>query len=84
MWSRRQSSPTQDSICVSDRVRRRVATVPVGQEQMTIEGLMAQIGSIITHRSTSDPEFEEAIMASEAVLALLHQMKVTGHDFLRS
>lgn len=80
MWSRRQSSPTQDSICVSDRVRKRVATVPYGQEHMTVEGLMAQVGRTVTHFSPSDPEFEEAIMGAEAVLALLHRMKVDHRD----
>jgi len=80
MWNRRQSSPTQDSICVSERVRKRVAAVPPGQERMTIEGLMAQIGSIITHTPPGEPQFDEAIMGAECVLALVHRMKVTDRD----
>ena len=83
MWERRRTTP-QNQICVSDRVQKRVATVPVGQEQMTIEGLMAQVGSIVTHHSPSDPQFSEAIMGAEAVLALLHRMKVTQHDLFGS
>lgn len=83
MWSRKSQGPAQDQICVSSRVQKRASLVPYGQEQMTVEGLMAQIGSIVTHQRPGSPEFEEAIQSAEAVLVLLHRMTKADQYDLR-
>lgn len=71
----RTSGQWANRIEVSDRVIRRVRSVPAGTETGWVEGTMAEIGRSVTHHRVGDPLLDEAIMGAEALLALLHEMK---------
>ena len=76
LFSRTSTTETDAALTVPDKVVRRVQKIPAGTEAQWLDQTMFLIGTNMTHHKTpSDPLLDEAILAAQATLALLVQMK---------
>lgn len=76
LFSKTSTTEPNADLTVPDKVVRRAQKVPPGTEQQWIDQTLFLIGSNVTHHKTpSDPLLDEAIVAAQATLALLVQMK---------
>jgi hypothetical protein len=76
LFSKTSTVAPDEALTVPDKVIRRAQKIPAGTEQQWIDQTLFLIGTNVTHHKTpSDPLLDEAIVAAQATLALLVQMK---------